>query len=296
MSVIDFHTHIFPPEFSARREEYLQRDAWFGRLYADPRASMVSAEELIVEMDRSGVDVSVVFGFAWADQVLCRAANDYVLDAVSRWPQRLIGFALVNPTAPGALAEMERCVAAGLRGLGELMPDGQGYALDDPRLDELLTYMALWQRPTLIHAGEPLGHHYPGKSKSTLQPLYELAGRHPTATLVAAHWGGGLIFYELMPEVRQVLRNVYYDTAASLYLYRDDIFPLAARIAPRKLLFATDYPLISQGRFLRRVRRAGLAASDLDAILGGNAARLLRPADLDGGDVNHGDSTSLCGH
>ena len=296
MSVIDFHTHIFTPELSARRETYLQRDAWFGQLYADPRASMASAEELVAEMDRSGVDVAVAFGFAWADQGLCRAANDYVLEAVSRWPQRLVGFAVVNPAAPGALAELERCVAAGLRGLGELMPDGQGYSLDDPRLDELLAHMALWRRPTLIHAGEPIGHPYPGKSKSTLQPFYELARRHPTATLVAAHWGGGLVFYELMPKVRQVLRNVYYDTAASLYLYQDDIFPLAARIAPRKVLFATDYPLIGQGRFLGRVRRAGLAASDLDAVLGGNAARLLRAADLNGGDVNDGDDSGLCGH
>ena len=202
--------------------------------------------------------------------------NDYVLQSVSRWPKRLFGFAVVNPAAKGAMAELERCMQGGLRGLGELMPDGQGYTLEDPRLDDIVQQMAHWQRPVLIHGGEPLGHSYPGKSRSTLQSFYQLALRHPGATLVAAHWGGGLFFYELMPEVQKALKNVYYDTAASLYLYRDDIFALAAQLVPQKVLFGTDYPLIAQERFLRRVRKSGLAANAQQAVLGDNAARLLQ--------------------
>lgn len=238
---------------------------------------MATADELIASMDRAGVNVSVTFGFAWADQELCRTANQYVLEAVARWPERLVGFAVINPAANGATAELERCMAAGLRGLGELMPDGQGYALGDPRLDEIVRWMTHWQRPVLIHAGEPVGHAYPGKSKSTLQPFYELALRHPQAILVAAHWGGGLLFYELMPEVRAALKNVYYDTAASLYLYQDDIFVIADRITPHKIILGTDYPLIGQEQFLRRIRESGLAVASLKAILGGNAAQLLGP-------------------
>jgi predicted TIM-barrel fold metal-dependent hydrolase len=275
VSIIDSHTHIFPPEVIARREAYLQRDAWFGRLYANPKARMASAEDLIAAMDQAGVDVAVTFGFAWADPGLCHAANQYVLQTVSRWPRRLVGFAVVNPAAEGALAELELCLHGGLRGLGELMPDGQGYALDDARLDELVHEMGLREQPILIHAGEPVGHTYPGKSRSTLQPFYELALRHPQATLVAAHWGGGLLFYELMPEVRHALQNVYYDTAASPFLYRDDIFSLAAQIAPQKVLWGTDYPLLDPGRFLQRVLAAGLAEGHRSAILGGNAAHVL---------------------
>jgi predicted TIM-barrel fold metal-dependent hydrolase len=274
--IIDFHTHIFPPEIIARRGVYLQRDDWFRQLYADSKARMVSADELIDSMDASGVDVSVAFGFAWADQGLCREANDYMLESVSRWPDRLCGFAQVNPVAKGAMAELERCMHKGLCGLGELMPDGQGYALDDRCLDDIMQQMAHWKRPVLIHGSEPVGHDYPGKSKSTLQPFYQLALRHPKVTFVAAHWGGGLCFYELMPEVQEALRNVYYDTAASLCLYRDDIFALAAQVILQKVLFATDYPLIDQGQFLRHIRRSGLSADALQSILGGNAARLLQ--------------------
>jgi len=275
VSIIDFHTHVFPPEIIAKRNVYLQRDDWFRQLYADPKARMASTDALIASMDRCGVDAAVTFGFAWADQALCRDANDYVLESMSHWPDRLYGFAVVNPVTKGAAAELERCMQRGLRGLGELMPDGQGYTLDNPRLDDIVQQMAHWKCPVLIHGGEPVGHNYPGKSRSTLQSFYQLALRHPAATLIAAHWGGGLFFYELMPEVRVTLRNVYYDTAASLYLYRDDIFPLAARIIPEKVLFATDYPLLDQGQLLRHVREAGLSSDALELALGGNAARLL---------------------
>ncbi|MBC7232398.1 MAG: amidohydrolase family protein [Chloroflexi bacterium] len=281
MPIIDFHTHIFPPEVIARRDTYLERDAWFRLLYARPQARMASADELIAEMNASGVDMAVSFGFAWADPGLCREANEYVLESVSRWPERLLGFAVVNPAVEGAAAELERCMQKGLHGLGELMPEGQGYALDDPCLDEVMQQMAYWKRPVLIHTNEPVGHYYPGKSKSTLQSFYHLAVRHPETTLVAAHWGGGLFFYELMPEVQQALRHVYYDTSASLYLYRDDIFPLAAQIIPQKMLFATDYPLISQGRFLQRIRETDLSADAREALLGGNAARLLHISRLE---------------
>lgn len=283
VTTIDFHTHIFPPDVIARREFYLDRDGWFGQLYADPRAAMASADELVAALDASEIDQAVTFGFAWADPGLCRACNDYVLESMSRWPERLVGFAQVNPISEEAQLELERCMHQGFAGLGELMPDGQGYALDNPRLADVVQHMVHWRRPVLIHAGEPVGHSYPGKSICTLRPFYELAQRHPKALFVAAHWGGGLFFYELMPEVRQALGNVYYDTAASPYLYDDDIFAIAARIVPHKVLFATDYPLIPPDRFLPHVRGSGLSRTELADVLGNNAARLLRGEKLDNG-------------
>lgn len=275
MLIVDFHTHIFPPDIIAQRERYLRHDAWFGQLYANPKAKMAVAEDLVADMDRAGVDQAVTFGFAWADLGLCHAANQYVLEAMLRWPERLIGFAQVNPVAPGACRELEWALQAGLRGLGELMPDGQGYTLYDSRLAAIVDQMTAWDRPILLHAGEPVGHVYAGKSESTLQSLYQLALHHPQTKLVAAHWGGGLWCYELMPEVRKVLQNVYYDTAASLYLYQDEIFPLAARVVADKVLFGTDYPLLDPSHFAQRMRRSGLTPRDLEAQLGGNATRLL---------------------
>ena len=129
--IVDSHTHVFPPEIIARRQEYLARDAWFGRLYASPKARMVTAEELVAAMDAAGVDVAVTFGFGWADAGLCRLTNDYVAEAARARRDRLVGFAVVNPASREVEAEIARSAGLGLAGIGELMPDGQGFAPGD---------------------------------------------------------------------------------------------------------------------------------------------------------------------
>lgn len=275
--IIDVHTHIVPPDVVRRRERYFEREPWFRLLYEHPKARLTTAEELIAEMDRAGVDRAVTFGFAWRDEGLLRQNNDYVIDAVRRYPDRLIGFAVVNP-AMGSLAaqEAERCAHAGLRGVGELMPDGQGYALDDEQaMGDLVDVLEQYNLILLSHASEPVGHMYPGKGKVTPDTVVRFVERHPDLLLILAHWGGGLWFYELMPELLYLLRNVYYDTAASPFLYRDKIYHLAMELIPHKVLWGSDYPLMDQVDFLQRLRWSRLPEGFSQALLGGNAARLL---------------------
>jgi predicted TIM-barrel fold metal-dependent hydrolase len=279
--IIDFHTHISPPHVIQNREKYLTCDIWFEELYGNPKARLVTADELVAEMDRSGVQKSVTFGFGWRDSGLLREANDYVIDAVRRYPGRLIGFGIVNPANPEEAArEVERCAACGLRGVGELMPNGQGFSLDDECVMRPVVEMAVAHNmPLLSHTSEPVGHLYPGKGTVNPGIVYRFVDLFPEATLVCAHWGGGLPFYELMPEVMRKFRRVYYDTAASLYLYRDKIFLLAGTLMPDKILFATDYPLIGQRKMHARLVLAGLPRRTLAKIQGRNAARLLGLSD-----------------
>jgi uncharacterized protein len=130
--------------------------------------------------------------------------------------------------------------------------------------------------PLLTHASEPVGHAYAGKGQTFPWKLLKFVQNFPDLKVVLAHWGGGLPFYELMPEIRESCRNIYYDTAASTYLYSLDVFDVAVRlVGAERIIWGTDYPLLAQAKFLARVRATGLAAGELDAILGGNAARLL---------------------
>jgi len=130
--IIDAHVHVHRPEVAACREEYCGRELYFRALYSEPKVRMATMEELIRDMDEDGVACSVICGFAWRDAGLCRDDNDYVMEAVRRYPDRFIGLAVVNPMAgQEAVREMERCAQGGLRGVGELMPDGQSYELDD---------------------------------------------------------------------------------------------------------------------------------------------------------------------
>src|SRR3990170_7020432 len=119
--IIDAHTHIFPTEIVERREAYAERDAGFAALYADPKARLATAEDLVASLEASGIDAAVALNFGWRDAGLCAFTNDYILDAARRHPGRIIPFCMVQPAdGPSAARELERCVACGARGIGEL--------------------------------------------------------------------------------------------------------------------------------------------------------------------------------
>ncbi len=276
--IIDFHTHIFPPWLRPRREEYLERDATFRELFASSDARMASAERLVRRMDEDGVDVSVVMGIGWTDVDLARAANDYMIGAVEKYPDRLVGLAGVNPAwGKEAVEEARRCAEAGLRGIGELHPDTQGYDAGD--LETMAPLMEVVREQGLIvttHSSEPVGHDYPGKGKLRPEVLWRFIRNFPDVAVVCAHWGGGLPFYALMPEVADGLDHAYFDTAATTLLYDPRIFEtVASIIGPDRILMGSDYPLVRARKVIGQVESLGLSRSAKDMVMGGNAARLL---------------------
>ena len=275
--IIDAHCHIMPPNFPRQHAELSQRDAAYAELFPTPNPRMATAEDLVGAMTKTGVDRSVVMGIGWTDRELAREVNDYVIDAVTRHAPQLVGFCSVNPLwGEDASAEVERCAAAGLKGVGELHPDPQAFDLTDANLmSPLMDTARKWGLPVVVHTSEPAGHRYPGKGRTTPDKVYRLLENFPDNTIVCAHWGGGLPFYALMPEVPEAFKNVYFDTAASPFLYRPEVFATVARlVGPEKILFGTDYPLIAQSRLLKQVEESGLDSFSQAAILGGNAARL----------------------
>ena len=295
--IVDFHTHVFPPQVREQREEYLRQDATFRELYSDPHSKLASAEEVLASMDDAGVDVSVIVGFAWGEIDLCRQTNDYILEAAARSSGRLVAFCCVPARAGDeARSEVQRCAAAGARGLGELRPSaGGGFASGEEPAEGLRPWnqgddladsdeagllawaSSAYDLPLLLHVSEPVGHRYPGKRGLELPSLYRFLESYPGVTVVAAHWGGGLPFYTLMPEVKEALASTFFDTAASPLLYDPLIYRRAIDlVGADRILFASDFPLLSQGRCLAQVREAGLREEEQRLILGENARRLLR--------------------
>ena len=276
--VIDSHCHILPPGFQHRRTELLARDKTFATLFASTDAPMATAEALITAMDQAGVSRAIVMGMGWTEQALAQEVNDYIIESVARHPDRLTGFCAVNPAwGEWAIGEVERCVAAGVKGIGELHADTQGFDVTDaPLLAPFMEVARRLQLPMVIHASEPVGHQYPGKGRTTPGKLYRFIKNFQDNTIVCAHWGGGLPFYALMPEVPEVIQNVYFDMAASPFLYRAQVIAtVAGLVGASKILFATDFPLIQPQRLLRQVHASGLGPDSQEAILGGNAALLL---------------------
>ena len=276
--IVDFHTHIFPPWLIDQRERYLLRDATFAELFADPKSKMATAEDLIESMDEDGVDRSVAMGIGWTDHGVAHEVNDYIIESARRFPERIVGFAGVSPAwGETAVQEAERCADEGLRGIGELHPDSQGYDIGDERAMAPLMELAR-QRGLIVttHSSEPVGHTYAGKGETRPEELWRLVQNFPDNTIVCAHWGGGLPFYALMPEVSESLANVYFDSAASPYLYRQEVFSsVVGLVGVEHILMGSDYPLLRARRLVKQIEESGLSGDYVAAVLGGNAERLL---------------------
>jgi len=277
--IIDFHTHVFPPRVKQKRSQYIERDPCFALLYDRKEAKIATTEELIESMDRAGIDVSVMVNFGWMTHELCVETNDYILESIARYPRRLIGFGTVQPQSlDAAIAEIERCAQGGARGIGEMRPDTQLLDLSNESI--IVPFMEAIKQYRLIlltHASEPVGHDYPGKGIITPDVLYPFITRHPDVTIVCAHWGGGLPLYALMPEVKKALQNVYFDTAASPFLYQPQIYALVSQlVGADKILFGSDYPLLPQARLLREINATVLTDEEKSLITGGNTRKLLK--------------------
>jgi len=276
--IIDFHTHIFPQEIRGAREKFFDREPDFRSIYSHPGSKLSGMEELIATMDEEGVDTSVVFGFPWRTMDHVRRNNDYVIEAVERSRGRLIGFCTFYLPLEGAETELDRCLNAGLSGVGELAFYSSAMGDDSVHALQPIAEMARdYDVPLLLHTNEPVGHSYPGKAPMTIKDIYRLLQRFPNNKIVLAHWGGGILFYHLMKkEVKSVLQNTWFDTAASPYLYDSAIYAIAAEIVgPHKILFGSDFPLLKPGRYLNEMREAGVPPEAMKKICGENAASLL---------------------
>lgn len=270
--LVDAHVHVFTPDMVRSREAYLDRDDRFRALYGSPKARLATAEDVLAHMDASGTAMSIIFGFAFKDQGLCREVNDYVLDAVRANPRRMAGLACVSPAADGARAELERCLEAGMRGCGELTPASGGEA-EMAGLAALAGCLRERGLPLLVHCSEPVGHEYAGKGRFTPEASLALARAYPGLTLIFSHMGGGLFVYELMPEVRAALTYALYDTAAVPFLYDPFVYKVAVSVVGAdRLIYGTDYPLLPAKRYRKGLQT--LPRRQRAAVTGGNARRV----------------------
>ncbi len=277
MPTIDGHTHLFAPEQISGREALCARDATFREMYASARAAMADARDLLATMDRAGVDAAVVAGFAFVLERDIDDQNQYLLTAAAESRGRLIPLATINPALPSWRRVLDETHQAGARGFGELRPHNQGWDPVGPAARPFYEAAVQVDAVLLWHVSEPVGHQYPGKSGGIAPvELLRVAEAFPSLRMVAAHIGGGLPFFLQMPEVRTALSNVYFDTAAHSLLYDEEsVTRLVDLAGPDRVIFGSDYPLLSPRRQLERVR-ALLPADSVRAVCGDTAGSLFR--------------------
>lgn len=275
---IDFHVHVTPPDIIKDWKKIAEKELYFKLLSESPVNKFATVEDVVVELDNSKVDKAVIFGFAFRDMGLCRYVNDYVADAIKRYSNKLIGYMVLDPTSDKMEKEIDRCMYLGLKGVGELFPYGQEFDITDTKqMSSLCNYCIERDLPVMIHTNEAVGHYYSGKTNTTAVEASIFAQNYPDLKIILAHWGGGLLFYELMPEIRRQNKNVYYDTAASPFLYDKKIYKVAKEIGILdKVLFGSDYPLIPMKRYLKEIAISDLNDMEQALVCGENAKDLLK--------------------
>ena len=270
---IDTHIHITPPDLIKDYKKIGEKEPYFKLLSETPHNKFATTEQVVEHLRTNRFDKGVVFGFSFQDMGLCRYVNDYTMEAVKKYPEELIGFMTFPAGHKDMTKEIIRCYKGGLRGIGELFPEGQHMDLENLHKTDLKACAQEYHLPILLHTNELVGHYYVGKTKVAMESIETFIEHHQELPIILAHFGGGLVFYELMKEMKEKLKNVYYDTAAGIFLYEPSIYNVLREIGVLdKIFFGTDYPLLPINRYEKSLET--LREEEKCLVIGENARKL----------------------
>jgi len=233
-----------------------------------------SIEDTIKDMDESGVERSVVVGIDAETTFQYRVSNDLVADTVRLYPDRLIGFAGVDPhKGEQALKELERAVKIlGLRGL-KLLPHLAELYPNDRAMYPLYETALSLDIPVLFHMGTQF---HSGTRIKYCRPLFvdDIAVDFPGLKIVIAHFGFPW-FHEAIAVVQRNI-NVFFNIAgwAPLYIPSDVIMNIKGPLKT-KALFGSDYPLVKRVRIMQELRELNIPADISTLLLSENPKRVL---------------------
>jgi predicted TIM-barrel fold metal-dependent hydrolase len=234
-------------------------------LGTDEDGHRLDLARLLRQLDQVDVRQACVFPLHDPDRAPAyRAPNDRVLAWADESQGRLIPFCRLDP-ADGPVAEAERCLARGARGI-KLHPRAQAFGFDGAAVDGIFAVAEDAGLPIMIHAGRGLGR--------IAGELCDVALRHPGAPLVLAH--GGIADQGTFATRLADHPAAFFDTSVFGPL---DLLELFARVPVERIVYGSDppygRPFLGLFATLRCAVAAGLTDAELRAVLGGNMRGVL---------------------
>ena len=196
-------------------------------------------DRIIEAADRLGIDqlccsIPVTRGMPTMAEV--RASNDGVLEAMRRYPDRILGYCFVVPGYRESPAEIDRCLEQGMIGIKLY----NQYKIWDPAVHPVIEKAIEEQVPILEHAGYPTSpENWEAQPNMSHAGDFARAARlYPEAVLIEAHIGGGGDWEWAIKQLRQA-PSVHLDTSGSVI--DEGMVEMAAReLGTQRLLFGTD--------------------------------------------------------
>ena len=265
MTIIDFHTHFFPPDLAPRAIKVLIDNA-------APTVTMKNYTDgtvngLMDSMKKDRIDISVTLGVATKPSQVS-AINKGC--AENSYPG-IIQFGGLHPDSENFEAEIDYLVNNGIKGI-KLHPEYQYSYIDNKKTYPMYEKLASSGLIAVFHSGKDPG---PFTNDHALPPaIKKVHSDFPALKMVAAHMGGWMVW----DEVEEALAgtDMYFDTAAIYRLLPPEQFVrICRKHGIEKILFGSDSPWYGQGESVEWIKKSGLSDSEIEAVLGGNAKRLL---------------------
>jgi hypothetical protein len=245
--IVDCHVNIWNKEHVL--PAYYEQ---LGRTREQAIPDQADAETIIEVLD--GIDRAIVFTLRYGDTTGIEGEDRVTAEAVARYPEKLVGFAYVDPRRPGYLEELAFAAQdLGLKGV-KYGPIYNGVALDDPRMEPVYDYCIQHNLPLTMHMGTT----YTRLHAADLgRPIHveQVALRHPELKLVMAHMAHPW-FEECVAMIRKQ-PNVYAEISA-IYYRRWQFYNVMMAIqeyqAAAKVFFGSDYPYSTPSEGLQLTR------------------------------------------
>jgi len=261
MSIVDFHVHAFPDALAARATARVERAAGIRSALDGTIAALLSS------MDAAGIERSVILSIA---------THPSQFAPILEWSQairspRIVPFLSVHPADPRAAEKVRLAASMGFKGF-KLHPYYQEFSLDEERMFPIYEAMQQAGLICVSHTGFDTSHPYirvadPGR-------ILKVIERFPNLTFVATHlgaWKDWELVAELLPKA-----GLWTDISYTLpFLSPERARALLSVFPADRLLFGSDSPWADQSESIRQLRGLGLESKLEEAILGGNAERLL---------------------
>ncbi len=242
--IIDAHSHMGRSWF-----------AWWD--------NKVTHQGFVESMDRWGIDKSCVS--YWGIFYDPHAGNDEIKEFMNEYPDRIIGFACVNPRFyDDAVNEVIRAKELGFKGL-KLHPAATEWYADSPLVYPVVEKAIELDLPMLFHSGKDEYSHP--------RNLGNLAKRYPEATFIMGHIGEEAVLEGV--QVGAQYENILLDTTGSYNLY--DIMKYVLHyVGDDRVVFGLDFPAYNPGPEISKVKDANIPDKSKEKIMGLNMKRLLK--------------------
>ena len=278
--IIDFHTHTFPEQIARRAIAKLSNSAHI-KNYSDG-----TLEGLKCSMKAAGIDHAVLLPVV-TKPTQAEDINRLAIELSERFHDTgILSFGGIHPDNEDYKAIIKDVANHGIRGV-KLHPVFQETYFDDIRYLRIMECACENDLIILTHAGYDIS--YPGADFSAPARIRSAYQQIHPKKLVLAHMGG----WGCWNDTEELLADcsVYLDTAFTLDplrsntgddaaehyapLSREQFLRIVKTFGSDHILFGTDSPWTDMGESLQLVKESGLTSSELKAVLGGNAAKLL---------------------